>query len=49
MGLAPHIAVRDLLKRCLCVSPEPRRRPIGDVIALPYREFLEELASGNYA
>jgi hypothetical protein len=28
---------------------EPRRRRIGDVIVLPYKEFLEELWSGGYA
>jgi predicted AAA+ superfamily ATPase len=36
------------LKRHLCVSLEPRRRRVGDVVILPYREFLEELASGEY-
>jgi predicted AAA+ superfamily ATPase len=37
------------LKRYLCVSMEPRRRRIGDVIVLPYKEFLEELWGGAYA
>jgi predicted AAA+ superfamily ATPase len=37
------------LKRYLCVSMEPRRRRIGDVIVLPYEEFLEELWGGGYA
>jgi uncharacterized protein len=37
------------LKRYLCVSMEPRRRRIGDVIVLPYKEFLEELWGGRYA
>jgi predicted AAA+ superfamily ATPase len=37
------------LKRFLCVSMEPRRRRIGDVIVLPYKEFLEELWGGGYA
>jgi predicted AAA+ superfamily ATPase len=36
------------LKRHLCVSLEPRRRRVGDVVILPYREFLEELARGEY-
>jgi hypothetical protein len=27
---------------------EPRRRRIGEVIILPYKEFLEELWSGRY-
>ena len=35
------------LKRYLCVSMEPRRRRIGDVIVLPYKEFLEELWGGG--
>jgi predicted AAA+ superfamily ATPase len=37
------------LKRYLCVSMEPRRRRIGDVIVLPYKEFLEELWGCGYA
>lgn len=37
------------LKRYLCVSMEPRRRRIGAVIVLPYKEFLEELWGGGYA
>jgi predicted AAA+ superfamily ATPase len=37
------------LKRYLCVSMEPRRRRIGAVIVLPYKEFLEELWGGAYA
>jgi len=37
------------LKRYVCVSMEPRRRRIGDVIVLPYKEFLEELWGGGYA
>ena len=37
------------LKRYLCVSMEPRRRRIGAVIVLPYKEFLEELWGGRYA
>ena len=36
------------LKRYVCVSMEPRRRRIGDVIVLPYKEFLEELWGGGY-
>jgi predicted AAA+ superfamily ATPase len=43
------LAEENKLKRFLCVSLEPRRRRIGDVIALPYKEFLEELWSGEYA
>lgn len=36
------------LKRYVCVSLEPRRRRIGDVMAIPRREFLEELWGGGY-
>jgi predicted AAA+ superfamily ATPase len=43
------LAEEKKLKRYVCVSMEPRRRRIGDVIVLPYTEFLEELWSGGYA
>jgi len=43
------ISEEKKLKRYLCVSMEPRRRRIGDVIVLPYKEFLEELWGGAYA
>jgi predicted AAA+ superfamily ATPase len=43
------LAEERRLKRYVCVSMEPRRRRIGDVIVLPYQEFLEELWSGRYA
>jgi uncharacterized protein len=43
------LAEEKRLKRYVCVSMEPRRRRIGDVIVLPYKEFLEELWSGEYA
>jgi hypothetical protein len=33
----------------MCVSMEPRRRRIGDVIVLPYKEFIEELWGGGHA
>jgi predicted AAA+ superfamily ATPase len=36
------------LKRLLCVSLEPRRRTVGGVTILPFREFLEELWAGSY-
>jgi len=42
------LAEEKRLKRYLCVSMEPRRRRIGEVIILPYKEFLEELWSGGY-
>jgi predicted AAA+ superfamily ATPase len=36
------------LKRYLCVSLEPRRRKLGDVTILPFKEFLEALWGGEY-
>lgn len=36
-------------RRRLCVSLEPRRRRVGDVTILPYREFLEALWEGEYS
>jgi predicted AAA+ superfamily ATPase len=36
------------LKRLLCVSLEPRRRTVGAVTILPFREFLDELWAGSY-
>jgi len=42
------IAEENKLKRCLCVSLEPRPRRIGGITILPYREFLENLWSGQY-
>jgi len=37
------------LQRYICVSMEPRRRKVGDIVILPYREFLESLWSGDYS
>jgi predicted AAA+ superfamily ATPase len=37
------------LKRFLCVSLEPRRRKVGDVLILPYKQFLESLWDGEYS
>jgi predicted AAA+ superfamily ATPase len=42
------LAEEKKLKRYLCVSLEPRIRKIGDVIILPYKEFLEALWNGEY-
>jgi hypothetical protein len=36
------------MKRLLCVSLEPRRRRVGGVAILPWREFLAELWAGAY-
>ena len=43
------LAEESLLKNYLCVSFEPRRRRIGDIVILPYREFLEGLWGGEYS
>jgi hypothetical protein len=37
-----------ILKRYICVSMEPRRRKVGNIVILPYREFLELLWNGAY-
>ena len=42
------LAEEKMLKRYLCASLEPRRRKVGEVIILPYKEFLEELWGGEY-
>jgi predicted AAA+ superfamily ATPase len=34
-------------RRLLCVSLEPRRRRLGEVTVLPWREFLDALWSGD--
>lgn len=36
------------LKRYLCVSLEPRRRKLEDVMVLPFKGFLEGLWSGKF-
>ena len=43
------LAEEKKLKCYLCVSLEPRRRQVGGVIVLPYRQFLEALWGGQYA
>lgn len=42
------LAEEKRLKRFLCVSLEPRRREIGDVTVLPYKDFLELLWRGKF-
>jgi len=42
------IAEENKVKRCICVSLEPRTRRIGGITILPYREFLKNLWSGQY-
>ncbi len=42
------LAEENKLKRYLCVSLEPRMRKIGDVIILPYKDFLEALWGDEY-
>jgi len=36
-------------KRAVCVSLEPRRRKLGGVTILPWREFLDALWAGEYS
>lgn len=42
------LAEEKKLKRCLCVSFEPRPRKVEGITILPYREFLERLWNGEY-
>jgi predicted AAA+ superfamily ATPase len=42
------LAEEKKLKRYLCVSLEPRRRQLDEVVVLPYRDFLEALWGGEY-
>ena len=42
------LAEEGKMKRYICVSMEPRRRKIGDVDILPYKEFLDLLWDGAY-
>lgn len=42
------LAEEKKLKRYLCVSLEPRIRRVGNVVILPYQEFLEALWNGEY-
>ena len=42
------LAEEKKLKRYLCVSLEPRRRQVGEVTVLPWRQFLEDLWRGRY-
>ncbi len=43
------LAEEKKLKRFLCVSLEPRRREIEGITVLPYKDFLEQLWSGEYS
>jgi predicted AAA+ superfamily ATPase len=43
------IAEEKKLKRYLCVSLEPRRRNLENLILLPLQEFLEALWSHEYS
>lgn len=42
------LAEEKKLKRHLCVCLEPRPRRTGDIVVLPYREFLAALWAGEY-
>jgi predicted AAA+ superfamily ATPase len=43
------LAEENKLKRLVCVCFEARRRQVGRLVILPWREFLEELWAGRYA
>ena len=42
------LAEEGKLKRYICVSMEPRRRKVGNIDILPYKEFLDLLWDGEY-
>lgn len=42
------IAEENKVKRCICVSLEPRTRRVGGITVLPYREFLAKVWDGAY-
>lgn len=42
------LAEEGKLKRYLCVTLEPRRRTVGNIMILPFGEFLGELWGGRY-
>ena len=42
------LAEEGKLKRYLCVALEPRRRTVGNMLILPFAEFLGELWGGRY-
>ena len=55
-----HVSTRDLRslaaiaeewrwKHLLCVCREPRRRKVGNVLVLPFREFIAQLWDGAFA
>ena len=48
--LKPLLALRDegKLKRFLCVTLEPRPRRVGEVLLLPYGDFLDALWAGEF-
>ncbi len=43
------LAEEKKLKRYLCVSLEPRKRNLGNVTVLPFRDFLEALWNREYS
>jgi len=43
------LAEEKKLKRYICVCLEARRRQVGDVLVLPYRQFLDALWGGEYS
>ncbi|MBI2930119.1 MAG: hypothetical protein HYY16_00585 [Planctomycetes bacterium] len=43
------LAEEKKLKRYIGVSLEPRRRNVGGITVLPYREFIDALWSGEFS
>jgi predicted AAA+ superfamily ATPase len=42
------LAEEQRVKRFICVGLEPRRRQVGQILVLPYREFLDRLWGGEF-
>ena len=42
------IGEEQTFKHLLCVSLEPRRRQVGNITILPYRQFLDRLWAGDF-
>jgi len=43
------LSEEGLMKRLLLVCQEPTPRKIGEVLVLPWKDFLEQLWSGAYS
>jgi predicted AAA+ superfamily ATPase len=42
------LAEEGKMKHYICVALEPRRRKVGNIMILPFAEFLGELWAGRY-